>query len=366
MNVLSTGDYVGSISNNIAQVELLIGLKKQGIQLIIVGRFTPQVLNHFREEGIICIEDFPITKVDLKFANNIKDYVNKYNVDILHLFHGHALRNCLIAVKNIPVRVITYMGSTSLHWHDPSSYLTYLSPRVDKIICISDSIKTHVKKQLFGKNKKKPIRIKKGYNPEWFSDSKPYDYSELGIDKNNIIVCLAANYLKVKGIEYFIKSTYYMDKNTNVRFILLGDMRGNKNITTLIENSPIKDKIHALGFQNDVTAYFKSADIYVQTSNNEGLGRSIIEAMCSKKPIIMTDAGGCTELIDDSCGVIVPRKNPKEIANAIQNLAKDKNRLIRMGNNAYERILKHYSVESTIQETLALYKEEYKILKEKR
>ena len=360
MKVLSTGDYGGAISNNIAQFELLIGLKRLGVDLIIVAKFNPEVLKRFTDEGIICIQDFPTSKIDFDYINNIKKYISTYKIDILHVFHGKTLRNCIIAAKHLPVRLITYMGSTSIHWHDPSAYLTYLSPRVDKIICNSDFVYKHVKKQYFGNHKKKAIRIYKGYNPDWFINSIPYDFSSLGIKKSDLIVCLAANYLKVKGIKYFIKSTYHINKELNIHFLLLGDMRGNKEIPLLIEKSPLKENIHSLGSRTDITSYFKSSDIYVQTSNKEGFGRAISEAMCSKKPIIMTNAGGCTELIDKNSGIIVPRKNPKEIARAIEYLAKHPTLRKSMGENSYNRIKNHYSIENTIQETLAVYK--YQIL----
>ena len=46
----------------------------------------------------------------------------------------------------------------------------------------------------------------------------------------------------------------------------------------------------------------------MQTSLEEGFGRAISEAMSVGKPIVMTDAGGCTELIDEHSGIIVPKK----------------------------------------------------------
>tara|TARA_B100000809_G_scaffold43630_1_gene37866 strand:+ start:34876 stop:35970 length:1095 start_codon:yes stop_codon:yes gene_type:complete len=362
MNILSTGYYKENITYSIAQFELMIGLKKKGINIIIVAKFSEEILKKFKMANIHCIEDFPDSKIDFKYIERMKQYIDTYEIDIIHAFRGIILRNMVIAVKKSPVKLIAYMGSTSLHWHDPSAYFTYLSKRVDKIICISKSIQQHVKNQLFGKKKEKAIKIVKGYNPNWFNEITPYDYSELGINRNTKIICLAANYLKVKGIEYYIKSTYYIDKNIDAHFILLGDMRDNKTVPKLIENSPLKDKIHALGSRTDIISFLKGADVYVQTSNNEGLGRAIIEAMCCEKPIIMTNAGGCTELIDKSSGIIVPRKNPKAIAEAIVKLVNDEKLRKSMGQNALSRIENHIHVDNTIEQTIDLYKTLYKQL----
>lgn len=358
MNILSTGDYQYNITDSIAQFELLIGLKKRGVNIIIVAPFNQEILQRLTDADIICIQDTPNGKFDLEYINRMKQYISDYKIDIIHAFHGQALRNTIVAIKNLPIKLITYMGSVSLHWHDPSSYLTYLSPRVDKIICNSDFVFEHVKNQLFGKNKQKAIRIHKGYNPDWFSHIIPFDFTSIGIPENAIVVCLAANYLKVKGIEYYLKSTYFV-KNDNIHFLLLGDMRGNKEIPLLAKDSPNKDRIHLMGSRGDAVSFFKATDIYVQTSNKEGFGRAISEAMCSKAPIIMTDAGGCTELIDKTSGIVVKRKSPKEIAKAIEQLAENKELRETMGDNAYNRIKNTYSINRTIEETLKLYKEQY-------
>lgn len=355
MKVLSTGHYASSISTTIAQFQLLIGLQKKGVDVTVIGLFSDEILKILEDNDITCIASFPNSKFDTDYIAQIQSYVQENQIDIVHAFNGKCLRNVNIALKDTPVKLITYMGSTSLYWHDPSAYLTYLNPRIDAIICNSTHVYEHVKKQLFGKRKQKAVKIYKGYDPKWFEQSKAFDYATINIPQNAVKVCLAANYLKVKGIEYFIKSSYFLEKNSNIHYILLGDMRGNKTIPELVAKSPIRDRIHVMGSQKDAVSFFKGADIYVQTSNNEGFGRAISEAMCSKKPIVMTNAGGCTELIDTKSGKVVPKKNPKAIAKAILKLAEDKALRLQMGEAAYERIQNTYAIEKTIDETLALY-----------
>ncbi len=364
MNILSTGDYLPSLTISIAQLELLIGLKKKEINIIVVGKFSDEILNKLEGSGITCIKDYPKSKIDFGYITRMKEYVINHNIEIIHAFNGQALRNTIIAVKKLHVKLITYMGSTSIHWHDPSAYFTYLSPRVDKIICNSDYVYKHVKNQLFWKNKKKAIRIFKGYNSKWFSTTAPTNIDYLRYNADTTIVCMAANYLKVKGIEYFIKATYHMNIEDNISILLIGDMRENSDsINKLIEKSPLKDKIHAVGFKPDPISFFKSIDIYVQTSNREGFGRAISEAMCCAKPIIMTDAGGCTELIDEKSGVIVPIKNPKAITKAISKLAENKSLRESMGKESFNRIKSNFHIDRTILETLDLYKTLYEELK---
>ena len=75
------------------------------------------------------------------------------------------------------------------------------------------------------------------------------------------------------------------------------------------------------------------------------------------KPIIMTDAGGCTELIDKSSGIITPLKNPKAVGKAISSLVNNAELRKQMGINAQKRIEKKYHIHDTVENTLELYKQ---------
>jgi len=355
MKVISIGAYKGSTNSYRAQFKLLIGLKKRGVDITVMSHFSNEILNYFQKANVPVIEDYPATKVDLEYVKRVRKIIVENNYNIVHVYSGIITRNVVIATKGLPVKVIAYMGSVSLHWHDPSAYLTYLSSRNDKIICNSNYVFEHVRKQLFGKRKQKAVRIYKGYSPDWFSTVEAYDYKSIGINKNAIIVCMAATYLKVKGVQFFIESSYYLETTKEVHYVLLGGNCDNKEILNLVEKSPIKNNIHVLGHREDVISLIKGADIYAQTSLKEGFGRAISEAMCVGKPIIMTNAGGCTELIDEKSGIIVPVKNSKAIGGAISKLVEDNGLRSDMGIAAKERIETVYNIDKTIKETNDLY-----------
>ncbi len=111
-----------------------------------------------------------------------------------------------------------------------------------------------------------------------------------------------------------------------------------------------------LGHRKDVLSLLKGMDIYTQTSLSEGLGRAISEAMCFGKPIVMTNAGGCTELIEDGkSGFITKKKNGNSIANALEILIKNSELRTQMGAQAKKRISDHFNIENTINDTFKLY-----------
>lgn len=338
-----------------AQIELAIGLQKRGVNIIISGNFNEEVGNHLKDIPVITEKIFPLKSIDKQYTSKFKNLLQKHKIDLVHFVDGKSARNGIPALKNTKVKSIIYFGSASLHWYDPTSYLTYLSPHIDKIIGNSNFVYNHVKAQLFGKNKEKVVRIFKGYNPDWFKHSEPKDLSEFGISKDDLVVCLVGNHRKVKGTKYFLESSHFLNTEKNVHYILIGEQTDGKHFEKMKSESPLKDRIHLLGRRTDVISILKSIDIYVQTSLEEGFGRAISEAMSVGKPIVMTNAGGCTELVDKNSGIIVPLKDSKAIGAAISKLVNDDALRIQMGKKAQERIGSVYHINETIKDTLKLY-----------
>lgn len=357
MNVLVTINCKGPFSVYRAQIEMICLLQNKGINIKVIGFYDTKVKDFFDKKGINNSNAFPKATIDKHYIHDVKNIIVNENIDILHVLDGKSLRNCVLAVKKEKVKLITYFGSASLYWHDLSSYLTYLNPRVDKIICNSIYVFDHVKKQLFKKNKNKAIKIYKGYDPNWFESVTPFDYSSMGISKNSIVVTLAGTNTKNKRITDFIKSSKFLSTKKEVHYIIIGKFTENKNLEKFKNESPIKNNIHILGLRTDAVSLIKGSDIYVQTSLSEGFGRAISEAMSVGKPIIMTDAGGCTELIDKSCGIITPTKNPSAVGSAISSLVNNDKLRIEMGSNAKKRMKKVYHINDTAEDTFQLYKQ---------
>lgn len=338
-----------------AQIELISGLQKKGVSILVIGNIFGEVEANFKSLQLPFLRVFPEKRIDRNYIKAFKKILADHAIELVHFIDGKSSRSGLIALKKTNIKAVNYFGSTSLHWYDPSSYLTYLHPRIDAIIGNSNHVYSHVKNQLFGKNKEKAVRIFKGYSSKWFDNVKTFDYTTMNIPKDAIKVCFVGNHRKVKGTRYFLEASYYLSSEKEIHFIVIGEDTDKYPLNKITKKSPIADRIHILGIRNDVVSLLKGCDIYTQTSLNEGFGRAISEAMSVGKPIIMTDAGGCTELIDEHSGIITPLKGAKSIADAISKLADDDSLRKSMGEKAKKRIDSVYHIDNTVKDTLDLY-----------
>lgn len=355
MKVLFVTSFLGTYSVHKAQIELVLSLNKKVDELLLIGEFSKENLVIFQKEKIQITHKKLSSKIDNEFVGMLKEISVTFNPDIVHVINNRLLRQVNIAFKNHKAKIVGYFGSTSLYWHDISSYFTFLSPRVDKIICNSSYVYNHVCKQLLWR-KHKAVKIYKGYDVTWFKDVVPFNYSKLGIKKYAIIVVLAATHTNNKRIKDFINSSNFLKTNRNVHYVVLGHKTDSDDLQVFKNQSVIKDKIHLLGLRKDAVELIKGADIYVQTSLKEGFGRAVSEAMCVAKPIVMTNCGGGTELIDENTGFIVPVKSPKAIASALSKLINNDDLRVKMGVNSQKRISNKYNINNTITDTLRLYK----------
>ena len=148
---------------------------------------------------------------------------------------------------------------------------------------------------------------------------------KLNIPENSIIIGTVARLDPIKGIKYFVEAIPLLTYFTTLTFLIVGDGSEKKSLEFRVESLVLKDKVIFTGMRDDVSELISIMDIYVQPSLNEGMGKTIVQAMMLGKPIIATNVQGIPSLIKDGeRGILVPSKNSQAIADAIKKLLSNK------------------------------------------
>jgi len=330
------------------------------------------------EVTVVCPEDHPNNKilsdagvptVDIRLPTNF----NKKGIaalraellhgryHIMHTYNNKAVSNGLRACKGLPVKVICYRGIVgAVGFLDPMSWMRYLNPRIDRIICVADAIRLHflqMQPAFLRMPDERPVTIHKGHKLEWYT-ATPADLTEYGIPADAFVVGCTANYRPRKGIDFLIDAIEALPRDAPVHLMLVGHMDAAK-LTQRIERSPAKDRIHRVGFVTNAPELSAACDVFCMPSTKrEGLARSIIEAMVYRVPPVVTDSGGSPELVvDGESGIVVPPRDAQGLADGIEKLYRDDALRKRMGEAARERIATAFRNEDTVQKTIALYEE---------
>ena len=101
--------------------------------------------------------------------------------------------------------------------------------------------------------------------------------------------------------------------------VLIGDGPLRREVEALAETLGITDRVRFLGVRADAARLVAGFDVSVLSSNWEGMPRTIVEAAAARVPVIATDVGGVSELIEHGrTGRLVPRGDTKQLADAIR------------------------------------------------
>lgn len=130
--------------------------------------------------------------------------------------------------------------------------------------------------------------------------------------------------VKYKGQEFVFQALSKMKRNgiTNYRYYLIGAGKGTR-LRSLCKKYGIEDMVIFLGRKtaHEVMEILYESDIYLQPSLQEGLPRSVVEAMSTALPCIGFNTGGIPELLDEQ--YVVKKKNVDGIVECINRLSKE-------------------------------------------
>jgi len=176
-----------------------------------------------------------------------------------------------------------------------------------------------------------------------------------------LVVVLAARMLKDKGIVEFVEAARLLRRRGSVaKFWLVGapDL-GNPSSFKLAQLQAWQQEgvIEWLGHQDDMASLLQKCHIACLPSYREGLPKFLLEAMATGLPVVTTDATGCRQAVEDGVsGVLVPVRDAKALAGALERLIGDNSLRVKMGAAGRERAEYRYACEHVTQLTLQQYR----------
>ncbi len=139
------------------------------------------------------------------------------------------------------------------------------------------------------------------------------------------------------GVDSIVEAFTASEKDLSLRLLMLGQGSLRAELLTSLEQAGLSDRIHAPGTvePEELTAYYRAADLYVSASHSDGTSISLLESMACGLPAIVSDIPANQEwVVPEETGWWFQDRNEADLSDAILESVAYRERLHEMGTRA--------------------------------
>lgn len=201
------------------------------------------------------------------------------------------------------------------------------------------------------------------FHIERFDENKIVNIKkQFGIDSKKLVIGIVARFVKEKGYVEFIEAARLLhQKYKNLHFLCVGnevEVERDPIDFNLIESYGLSKDFTILKSQKDMPDLYAIMDIVTLPSYREGFPRTLMEAASMSKATIATDISGCRESVkNDYNGLLIPLKENKMLAQAIEKLILDEGLRCKYGLNGRKLALERFDQKKVVSRLFMGYKE---------
>jgi glycosyltransferase involved in cell wall biosynthesis len=161
----------------------------------------------------------------------------------------------------------------------------------------------------------------------------------LGLPADAFVVAAVGRLVPVKGFDLLVQAMpALLDAVPGARAIVVGDGPEQAALAMLAERLGVVERVRLHGASADVVEILAAADVLVAPSRNEGMGRSLVEAMALGVPVVGAAVGGIPAVVgDDDAGRLIPPDDAPALARTLIELGGDRGARAKLGDVARER-----------------------------
>lgn len=161
-------------------------------------------------------------------------------------------------------------------------------------------------------------------------------------------VLFVGRFVRVKNLDCWMETARKtVLENENIEFAMIGDGDEKERLEKLCEKSGLRDRVQFVGAltPEQLVSWYSSADVLLLTSNHEGFGRVVVEAMNYNVVPVCTNVAGPKDIIKHGIDGFLDEAKPDSLAKYLTDLEKDRNMLKAMGRCARNTVKKKYMPE---------------------
>jgi glycosyltransferase involved in cell wall biosynthesis len=190
---------------------------------------------------------------------------------------------------------------------------------------------------------------------------------EMAIPPEHCVVGTVAVFRTQKRLgDWLAVAAQVVRQEENVTFLLIGDGPEMPMVRATIHKLGLEERVRLPGFRADGRRFVGLMDLFLITSQFEGLPIAMLEAMALGKPVVATAVGGIPEVITDGQeGLLAPLGSIEQLAEQVTTLIADPELRKTMGQRAAAKIESSYHIKQRVQAIEQVYTEVWKSRQQK-
>lgn len=292
--------------------------------------------------------------------NQIAAYVKENNIQLIHCHLPWAGIVGRLVGKKTGVPVVYTEHNKWERYHKFTYLLNKLSfANQQRVIAVSEDVAQSIKKH-YKKNNPEIQVVLNGINTDKFSPdwNGMYDIRrELNIPQTAIVIGIACVFRVQKRLLTWLEIAKQLhQEHPNLHFIIAGDGPLKEQVHAKAEELNLNTKVHFVGLQTEIRPYLKAMDIFMMSSEFEGLPIALLEAMSMECLPASTAAGGIPELVKHKeNGLLVPVDAPLQLVGALAEILKSPERIKELGKAARKTVETSFSMRQMVNDLETIY-----------
>lgn len=332
-------------------LSLSADLQKRGHRVLLLCKPDGEMPAYAAAMGIDALTPAISGKLNLAAPFIIADMARKFGADLIHTHLSTASLWGGIAGRMAKIPVLSHVHALNTWFYYRFSTMA---------ATCSGGVRTHMINQ--GADPDKVRVIYNGIPAERLEGvvSKEDARSMLGIGSEQPVVACVAHLSPKKGQKYLLEALALLKhSHPDLVCIIAGEGEQRELLQQMSVELGICDRVHLLGFRDDVMSVMNAADLVILPSvAKEGLGLALVEAALLEKPTIGSNAPGIDEaLLDGLTGILVPPADSAALSVGMASLLDDPELRKRLGRAGRERALKIFSQQAMVDGFDSLYRE---------
>ncbi|TMI37485.1 glycosyltransferase family 4 protein [Candidatus Bathyarchaeota archaeon] len=229
----------------------------------------------------------------------------------------------------------------------------------DGIICCSNYMLDHIQ-YVLGAVKTKIRVIPNGVEASRFNNGRQPQLIPTGVSEDRKTILYVGRIVREKGIFTLLDAFEKLRKQgKDVSLVLVGEGPLKEDLAKEVLRRKLNDRVKLAGFVDEkkLVSLYNSSDAFVLPSHYEPFGMVALEAMASRVPVVVSDVGGLSEIVEDGItGVKVPAANPSTLAEGILRVLEDRELSEQLKENAYRAVQERYRWDMIAEKTIEAYR----------